>query len=525
MAKKALRSGSYEDKYKIYRRNIAWVTTGFVLLMLAIHPFIMGPQKLANITEVRLASYLWFVVLYLLAMGIGAYLVIMHNFWPRGGIKAFAKSLVPHEYALLGYISVCFLTALTAVYPQYAWGGATARSEGFLILLSYVLVFFFVSRLYVPKLRDMIIFLVAAVLITVYAIFQYYGVDVFDLAYGIKHHELNHFSTMSNKNMYSTYLCIVFCISTVMFCQHKTRLRWAFLPMALLFFYMLLVGDTESGYVGLAGSFLLLFSLIAKDRASAGRFFLLAAGCAVLGWLFINVENLVIYQSITAIGQSANILLAVAAVFALLWAALTFIPWPKKGLKPVVWHSIWGGVVLLIVIAVLIAIPILAEQTGHRLLIEAKDVLQGNFYDSMGSNRGYIWRNALALVKQHPIIGFGTDNFAVAFYENFGEEATAKYGVTFDKVHNEYLQTLVDVGIVGLGALLAFYGLLLWRARKYLDNPMVMAVFLAMVCFLIQAFFNFAQPMTTPMVWVLWGILGAMASGRFTEKTRLERVK
>lgn len=508
--KRKKRLVSYEDMHARAQHNMALAVGIFVLAILTVLPLAIGPRGYGNITEVKLYTYVALFVALLLGLGVAFYSVVILGYWPKAKPGAWKERIKPHEIALGLYLLVSLVSAITSKNPAQAWGGTTNRSEGFWIQLSYVAVFLIVSRLYKPKLRDLMIFALVGIPIAAYGIMQYYGMDIFSLnAQGLRDVAIIFFSTMSNKNMFSVYLCVIFCISTVLFCQHETKLRWVFLPCALITFYMALLGDTESGYVGLLGSFALLFALIIKDRQSAARFFLLAALCAVLGWLYPLSLQVFIQKTATVSDLLGSIWLKAALAFAVIAAVLGLIRRPLP-LHTRAFRIGWIGVVVLVAIVAVLLLPGVAERTGHRLLMEANDLLHGNLYDSMGSNRGYIWNRALQLVGQHPILGHGPDNFGWVFYEQFGEEAASRYGVMFDKAHNEYLQSLVDVGILGVGSLLAFYFLLLWRARKHVQRPMVVAVGLAMVFFMIQAFFNFAQPFTTPIIWTLWGVLAAL---------------
>lgn len=84
-------------------------------------------------------------------------------------------------------------------------------------------------------------------------------------------------------------------------------------------------------------------------------------------------------------------------------------------------------------------------------------------------------------------------------------------GAWFDKPHNEYIQCLVDVGILGFAAIMAFYVLLFWDARKKLNDTLPLALGVAVLCFLVQAFFNFATAISHGIVWTVIGVFGASA--------------
>jgi O-antigen ligase len=70
----------------------------------------------------------------------------------------------------------------------------------------------------------------------------------------------------------------------------------------------------------------------------------------------------------------------------------------------------------------------------------------------VSNGRLHFWSVALNMFWDHPVIGVGLDAFGVAFtkYDTWN-------GVfRIERAHNDYLQTLAEAGIVGLGLVLAF---------------------------------------------------------------------
>ena len=86
----------------------------------------------------------------------------------------------------------------------------------------------------------------------------------------------------------------------------------------------------------------------------------------------------------------------------------------------------------------------------------------------------------------------------------------AKYNTYFDKAHNDYLQVLVTTGILGLISYLAFQFSLLIRSLKKFDEPLVIALVTASICFCAQAFFNIGVPIVAPYGWIVFGMLASV---------------
>lgn len=77
------------------------------------------------------------------------------------------------------------------------------------------------------------------------------------------------------------------------------------------------------------------------------------------------------------------------------------------------------------------------------------------------------YRNTLALAREHPWFGWGTGSFTVAYSEHAERHGFANTEVA--NPHNEYLLTLQQLGLAGLGVLL-FMGWWQWLAAQGLDE-------------------------------------------------------
>ena len=75
-------------------------------------------------------------------------------------------------------------------------------------------------------------------------------------------------------------------------------------------------------------------------------------------------------------------------------------------------------------------------------------------------NRVHLWRVALAMFSDHPLLGVGTGRFAF-FFPEYSSLTPREFGPFWGTAHSLYLQVLAEQGIVGLLALLLWIGTLL----------------------------------------------------------------
>ena len=123
----------------------------------------------------------------------------------------------------------------------------------------------------------------------------------------------------------------------------------------------------------------------------------------------------------------------------------------------------------------------------------------------------FVWKNTLKVVPKHLLHGVGVDNFYDAFDTPLfrfikGGDAIEYY----DKAHNEYLQKLVTEGIFSLITYLSMLFIIFINSIKkvFKDNEsIVIALFLAFIGYLVQAFFNISVIEVAPLFWIICGLL------------------
>ena len=176
-------------------------------------------------------------------------------------------------------------------------------------------------------------------------------------------------------------------------------------------------------------------------------------------------------------------------------------PWPRIRWRPVLGLSV-------IVVGVSI-VAVSWSESGFAAGITARLRALG-----AGGGRYQIWQTAWLVFTDHPWFGSGLDTFQLVF----GSRQTADYwhiewGVTSAKAHNEFLHALATQGLVGGLALLAWCaGVVVavvqsWRRVAGEDRPAFTAALAALVVFVVQVQFGFAEPSCGVLAVTLAGLL------------------
>ena len=215
---------------------------------------------------------------------------------------------------------------------------------------------------------------------------------------------------------------------------------------------------------------------------------------------------------------------------------------PPLGLAMTVlfWSSVAGGIVGILGSAVL-SVPVLMRTRRAKALAaavmcclcvasglvvynlggetegtirEASELMHGRWDDSFGSGRLYIWRSALDLIPERPLIGGGPDTFGLrteASFERYDEDLGFTIHSSVDVAHNEYLNILVNQGFFALTFYLAALMSVFW---KWVRSASVVPA--AAVCgggalgYCVQAFFGISSPITAPYFWLTFALLLAV---------------
>lgn len=151
-----------------------------------------------------------------------------------------------------------------------------------------------------------------------------------------------------------------------------------------------------------------------------------------------------------------------------------------------------------------------------------------------GQIRLIVWRGALEIFKQNPLFGSGVETFAYAYYMHRPKEhnLVSEWDFLYNKAHNEYLNYLANMGVVGLGTYLAFVGVALyWIGKKAFslkeESLFFFSIGASIISYLVQNLFGFSVVSITLLLYLFAGsavVLGGGAAKLRTDKGFLKAV-
>ena len=344
-----------------------------------------------------------------------------------------------------------FISFLFAENSSVALYGYYLRFEGLLQLLYYYSLMYLSSLVFKDKYKNLVTdFILVFGLINAFICL----IQVFDILkfIPINHRGVRHgLGLITHSNFYGSYMVLCMGLSLGKFLYFDKKYSWIYMILFLIFYSSMLVCNTLSAVVGLG--FICLFIFI------------------------YFVYNLIKKNKINFVKYIIIFLLTVLV-------SICIVNCGKTGLV----------------------------RDVKKLSNETKEVAKGNFDDSYGTSRMFIWKNTLRIVPNYLLHGVGIDNFCFAFGD--GEKMlyheTSKAVTYVDKAHNEYLQKLVCEGVFSVITYISMLFIIFISSLKRIfkdGNCVVMVLFLPFVGYCIQAFFNISVIEVAPIFWIVCGLL------------------
>ena len=471
-----------------------------LILLLCIHPLFITPNIYIQLTHHKFIFFLFCMIT------LSCFTIPILLYQSLQGFRVLEKKPSLTHLTLIGFLLVTILSAILSPYKteMNVWLGAEERYDGVITQVLYIAVFLIIACWYKVRERDFLLFAVSVSVVSLIGILQAYKIYNFGPGPGdvMDTRGIQFLSTLGNINMVSAYACIAVLFCGFLFIRTDWSLRYIWLVTSLLCFWLLIIAASFSGLVGTAAAVMLAIPFLIENRQYFSRFLIL-----IFGWVSVFTLHRFLYNTLI-LGGGYGKFLPFAFIMVVIGVVTLAVILKSKNIKPggkINWKL---GITL---IAVLIITGIIFVEIFGRaedgLVYQAREIMHGNIDDEFATKRVYIWRNALSVMMERPVIGSGPDTFGYVF----PIKAQYFYDVFYDKAHNEYLQILICQGFLGLILYLVFLFILFTKSiLPASKNPLLMAALAAFTGFCVQAFFNISTPIVNPLFWVLAGVMSRL---------------
>lgn len=538
--------GKQEDEIKDINNNFLYfwektysVIVGiFAVMIIAIFPLVFRDYYF-DILKVKYIFYYGSVILMLLVFlfitAIYIYIDKKHYQWYnlkiiKGyfSLKNFKKS----DWAMLAFLFASGISTLQSEYLYESFWGNEGRFMGMFIILNYVFSYFLITRFMKFRQWYLDIFLFSGMIACLIGILQYYLFDPIGFKNNLGPDDFNAFtSTIGNINTYTSYVVLIVGVSIILYLVEKNIFRkLGYLFAFIISLFALITGISDNAYLAICILFGLLPLYLFNNIKGVKQYFFLVSLLLTEFWV-IDITNKAFPNHVIGISGLFDVIVGFEylcyLIMVLLGITVAFhildVKLPRESTirkESNIGRWLWLSLLVLVALSgcyILYDVNI-AGNVGKYGLLDNYLIIN----DDWGTYRGYIWRIGLESYEKFPLIhkifGYGPDTFGIITVNNYYNEMISRYNEKFDSAHNEYLQYLITVGVVGL---VAYLSLIITSIKEMIcsskKTPVLMAIVFAVLCYSAQATVNISVPIVSPIMMTLL-MIGVSAAPSFNEK-------
>lgn len=355
------------------------------------------------------------------------------------------------DIPLLAFLFSQTISTIISIDQHTSLFGYYGRFNGGLVsLVCYSLLYWaFVSNVDKNEVKKIIYVLLASTLLTsIYAVFEHYGKSFsclfvtgkFNVSCWVQDVQNRIFGTFGQPNWLAAWLITVIPLASLLFLRNKSKNKiQTFISLCLLslFLVVLLYTKSRSGVLGFVTSFTIFWSLVLSKRRDLFKHF---------------VTSLILVISISLIIGT---------------------PWTKN------LNQIFTN-----------------KNSTYESVNKVGPALETGGTES-GEIRKIVWKGALEVWKNYPLLGSGVETFAFSYNQFRPPEhnLTSEWDYIYNKAHNEYLNIAANSGTLGI---LSYLGLItfsiisFWKNLKKENNFLSTALMAGFVSLLVSNFFGFS---------------------------------
>lgn len=457
------------------------------------------------------------LLIYLAVTGC-AYLVVNIRRIPW---KTFYKALSVTDWFVIAYAVSLFISYAVSPYKHDALYGYVGWNMGLLAQLSFVALYFFVSRCYRWLDDFLILALAVASIVFLLGVLHRFLIDPLALYQGLDPYYYPTFiSTLGQTSWFSSYMCILLPLGMTLYwsCDKKKLLPWlgSFVALGAASWC---TQNSDSAFLAVPAVLFLLFCFSFQDNRRMLRLLeiliISLSVMRVIGILqTIFSDHIVMLDTISMYMNQGAALWPVLILLVLLYALMRRLD--NKGrlnLAPFRVLRIVGGIAI---VAGLLLVIFLIYLTTNKMLPDFLAPLYNigyfNFDFYWGNGRGFNWSYALSSFKEyslvHKLFGIGPDCFAAYAYDLHADYLFQKWGnLILANAHNEWMNMLNTLGITGF---IVYCGLflssLIFFLKKAAGNMIYVCFAACIVGYMVHNIFCYQQVICTPLIFILLGM-------------------
>lgn len=508
MAKKSKKRAKKSDGYSIPDMLGTGGTYIYLTAMMIVYPVFYRENLLNLITDKKI-FFLVFSFIYLFCL-LPAAVVWMIKFFTAGE----KKKLRPDTLSAIVLLAAVGISAINAVDRKEALIGISYRTVAADVFVLCIFSYFAV-RAY-GKYNNFVVisWLAGSALIYLSGILCGCKINFLHMQDKLAVPE-NFLTPLGNTNFNACYVSLVLPTALVvyMICRQSRTKIIDGVVMYMGFLFAIFI-KTESSVLAVFAVLVILLAFAVEREAWFARY-LEMLGIYVLAWTTVFLLRSFMGKYLYAFDGLDAFLLKGGTVFAewvLFFAVLLLYKWKGDRLREGLLRIRKGALCAAAAAAVLVLLAAVLVNTVFRNGAKESVLRFLLLTDESFSKRGIIWRNTAELLGRSSVLqllfGHGLNSFGTSVKAFCYEELMDCFGFLIKDPHNEFLQVLTDMGIVGV---VGYFGLLLTTLRNALrgwkNNEWLIAAALTVCGYLIQGLVNCYALTHLPLLFLFLGLV------------------
>lgn len=429
------------------------------------------------------------------------------------------------DICVMVYLILSGISVVSGGFYKDALWGYSGWNMGIISQLSFVLLYFFLSRF--GRFHPIMLTVLCEVSCIVYGIGILHRLQIDPIGFydGLSYYQKSLFlSTLGQSSWYGSFLAVTLPVGMGVFLYTDKKV-WRILSgvFMILGFCTLVTQNSDSAYFAMAGALIVFFMISVTERETMCRFMgmvtlFFASGKIMYYLMQINpnpefeadyVTRLMWTSKVTwvllLLCLAATIILRVMGVKSDSDSYPTALMRRMGQAAPAVMIAVIAGAVFLIILQSRGALPgVISERLA--------DVSYFNWDNDWGNHRGRIWSFSVKMFAEadiiHKLFGVGPDCFHSYVAARYSEEQALYWGSKqLTNAHNEWLTSLINVGILGTAAYVGIYVTAIHRfCREHRRNLLLAGIAASCVSYMCYNFFCYQQVLCTPFIFLLMGI-------------------
>jgi len=393
---------------------------------------------------------------------------------------------------------------------------------GLITQIMFVLIYFFVSRFWNGAKITVYGALGISMIVYIIGILQRFMIDPLGMYDNINPNSIIEFiSTLGQATWFSSYLVLIMPIGVFIYWYtDKGRIHTLAAVYLVVAAMTLIVQNSDSAIIAICVIYIILFFFSMNENKYMMRFIEIVL-MTFAAFKFIGICQLIFSDNAVELSNLMNALSQGIITWVLL--ALTVILYlflrykiTKNEKINIARYIRLRKTLIGLVLAVMLITIMYVVLNSVGVLDGTRISSDSNYlkFDYMwGNQRGFSWIFACKTFAEADIVrklfGAGPDGFCALTYEYFAADMEAVWGkgTILTCAHNEWLTTIINVGLIGGIAYLGIFIVTLQTcAQRLKERKEYLVIILALVGYMVHNFFCYQQIICTPIVFIFIGL-------------------